>query len=85
LPQGVIKVIATGGGRILGAGIAGRGAGELIGQWSLAMANGLPLAAMRQFAVPYPSRSDLSRRVAGPDGLTQPLWRRIIAPFTQSG
>ncbi|HEY5080780.1 MAG TPA: NAD(P)/FAD-dependent oxidoreductase [Bauldia sp.] len=84
-PAGMIKVMATGGGRILGAAIVGRDAGELIALWSLAVAGGLSLAAMRAFVPPYPTRSAISARVASPDessllgasGLT-PLWRKRI-------
>jgi pyruvate/2-oxoglutarate dehydrogenase complex dihydrolipoamide dehydrogenase (E3) component len=61
---GMIKVIATDRGRILGVGVTGRGAGEIIALWSLAMANGLGIEAMKSFPLPYPSRADISRRVA---------------------
>jgi pyruvate/2-oxoglutarate dehydrogenase complex dihydrolipoamide dehydrogenase (E3) component len=63
-PAGMIKVVATRGGLILGAAIVGRGAGELIAPWSLAIANRLSLAAMRAFVPPYPTRSAVSARVA---------------------
>lgn len=79
--DGMIKAIATGRGRILGAAAVGPDASEVIAAWSLAMANRLPLSAMRSLLAPYPSRSDLSRRVAasfdGP-GLTPLRQRRII-------
>ncbi len=43
---GFLKVIASKGGKILGAGIVGAQAGELIQMWSLAMQKGIPLSAM---------------------------------------
>jgi pyruvate/2-oxoglutarate dehydrogenase complex dihydrolipoamide dehydrogenase (E3) component len=88
LPEGVIKVVATNGGRILGVGIVGRGAAELIAPWALAMANRLPLAAMRHAPVSYPSRSEVSRRLAASAGiprLTLPWRHRIIAAFRKRG
>ena len=61
---GLIKVIASDRGRILGAAAVGRGAGEIIALWSLAMANGLGIEAMKSFPAPYPARADIARRVA---------------------
>ena len=91
-----IKVIASaGGGRILGAAIVGRDAGELIAPWSLAVANRLGPAAMQAFVPAYPTRSEISRRVvaatgAGPASLAPvgltPQWRkRIIGLFRKLG
>lgn len=80
---GLIKVVVTRKGQILGAAAVGRGAGEVIALWSLAMANGLGISAMRSLVAPYPSRADIARRVAGTfggPGLT-PLWRRRIIDF----
>lgn len=81
MPAGMIKVIASTRGRILGAGIVGHDAGELIALWSLAIANRLKIADMLAFVPPYPSRSEISLRAAetfhGP-GLTRPGRRRII-------
>jgi pyruvate/2-oxoglutarate dehydrogenase complex dihydrolipoamide dehydrogenase (E3) component len=80
---GMIKVITTKGGRILGAGIVGHGGGELIALWSLAVARGLNIADLARFAPPYPSRAEIARRAAltfyGP-GLTPP-WRQRIIEF----
>jgi pyruvate/2-oxoglutarate dehydrogenase complex dihydrolipoamide dehydrogenase (E3) component len=92
-PAGMIKVVATGGGRILGAAIVGRDAGELIALWSLAVANGLSLAAMRAFVPPYPTRSAISARVASPGdgslaavpGLTASWRKRIIEVLRKLG
>jgi pyruvate/2-oxoglutarate dehydrogenase complex dihydrolipoamide dehydrogenase (E3) component len=88
LPAGMIKVIATARGRILGVSVVGHNAGELIALWSLAMANGLSIDAMRRFPAPYPTRAEISRRVAatfyGP-GLTPPWRRRIIEAFRNLG
>ncbi len=61
---GLVKVIATDRGRILGAGVTGRGAGEIVALWSLAIANGLGIEALKSVPLPYPSRADIVRRVA---------------------
>ena len=80
LPAGMIKVVATKAGRILGAAIVGHDAGELIALWSLAIANRLPLSAMSSLIAPYPTRSEIARRVAAsaPDAGLTPRWRRRI-------
>jgi pyruvate/2-oxoglutarate dehydrogenase complex dihydrolipoamide dehydrogenase (E3) component len=77
----------TRSGRILGAAIVGRNAGELIAPWSLAIANRLPLSAMADLVAPSPSRSAISRQVAAtPDaGLTRPWRRRIIELLRKFG
>jgi pyruvate/2-oxoglutarate dehydrogenase complex dihydrolipoamide dehydrogenase (E3) component len=83
LPEGFIKVITGNGGRILGAAIAGHGAGEQIALWSLAIANRLGIGAMLSYVPPYPSRAEIARRVAETSlrpGLT-PDWRRRIIEF----
>jgi pyruvate/2-oxoglutarate dehydrogenase complex dihydrolipoamide dehydrogenase (E3) component len=63
-PSGFIKVVVGTGGRVLGAGIVGTGAAEMIALWSLAVANRLPLSAIAELPVPYPTRSAIARRVA---------------------
>jgi pyruvate/2-oxoglutarate dehydrogenase complex dihydrolipoamide dehydrogenase (E3) component len=63
--EGLIKVVATRRGRVLGASIAGAQAGELILPWVLAIGNGLKLGAIANAIVPYPTRSEVSKRAAG--------------------
>jgi pyruvate/2-oxoglutarate dehydrogenase complex dihydrolipoamide dehydrogenase (E3) component len=62
--EGAIKVVTTKGGKILGAGIVGAQAGELIQIWSLALAQGLNIRAMAGYVAPYPTRGEISKRVA---------------------
>ncbi|MBX9758669.1 MAG: FAD-dependent oxidoreductase [Beijerinckiaceae bacterium] len=62
--EGLIKVVATPAGKILGAGIAGPHAGELIAPWQLAIAQGLKLKDMAGLILPYPTLSEVSRRAA---------------------
>jgi pyruvate/2-oxoglutarate dehydrogenase complex dihydrolipoamide dehydrogenase (E3) component len=63
--DGLIKVIVSPGGRILGAGIAGPGAGELILPWVLAIDSGLKIGALASLIAPYPTLSEISKRAAG--------------------
>jgi pyruvate/2-oxoglutarate dehydrogenase complex dihydrolipoamide dehydrogenase (E3) component len=83
LVDGVIKVIVSRRGRVLGAAVVGHAAGELIALWSLALARRLDVATLLRFVPPYPSRAEIARRAAltfhGP-GLTPP-WRRRIIEF----
>ncbi|KZD01911.1 MULTISPECIES: FAD-dependent oxidoreductase [unclassified Thalassospira] len=63
--DGFIKVITKPNGRILGAAIVGRQAGELIGVWSLAISNKMKIGAIAGMIAPYPTLGELSKRVAG--------------------
>lgn len=63
--DGLIKVVTTARGRVLGAGIVGRAAGELILPWVLAVEGKLSLADMAGVIAPYPTLSEASKRVAG--------------------
>ena len=63
-PRGLIKVIASDRGRILGVGIAARDAAEMIAFWSLAISAGLDVEAVRNVPAAYPSRVEIAHRVA---------------------
>ena len=63
--DGLIKVVVTPGGRILGASIAGAHAGELIHIWSLAVSRRLKVSAMAKAITPYPTLAEVSTRAAG--------------------
>lgn len=81
LTAGLIKVVVTPGGRILGASIAGAGAGELIHVWSLAVSKRLKVSAMAQTITPYPTLSEISARAAGSyyaAKLFSPRTKRIV-------
>ncbi len=84
---GMLKVIASPGGRVLGAGIVGRDAAELIAPWSLAIANRLPLSAMADPWPAHPSRSEIAQRLALlPEArLTPSLGERIMGAFRKLG
>lgn len=62
--EGHVKAIIGKRGRILGVGIVGAHAGELVSPWTLAMAKGLKISDMTGFVVPYPTLSEVTRRTA---------------------
>jgi len=63
--EGLVKVITTPKGRILGAAIVGPHAGELIQVWILALSQKLKIGAMASLIAPYPSLGEVSKRAAG--------------------
>ncbi len=63
--EGFAKIVIGKRGRILGATIVGRGAGELILPWVLAIGQGLKVGAMAGVIAPYPTLSEVSKRAAG--------------------
>lgn len=65
MTDGLIKVVTTPGGRILGASILGDHAGELLLPWSLAIAKGLKVGDVASLIAPYPTLSEASKRAAG--------------------
>jgi pyruvate/2-oxoglutarate dehydrogenase complex dihydrolipoamide dehydrogenase (E3) component len=79
---GLVKLVLGRGGRLLGAGIVGAGAAEMISLFSLAIANGLPLGALARFAAPYPTLTEVVRAVAD-EALAEepasPLRHRLLA------
>ena len=62
---GFAKVLVDRRGRIQGATIVGKRAGELIHTWVLALSQGIKLGAMAQFIAPYPTLGEVSKRAAG--------------------
>lgn len=61
---GFIKVLATPKGGILGVTIVGHQAGELLLPWIIAIREGKTLRTFTDAIVPYPTLSELSKRVA---------------------
>lgn len=62
---GLIKVTAAPNGRILGASIAGQGAGDLIQPWAQAVAEGRNIKSFTAYIAPYPTRGEIAKRAAG--------------------
>jgi pyruvate/2-oxoglutarate dehydrogenase complex dihydrolipoamide dehydrogenase (E3) component len=63
-PDGLVKVIVAKNGRILGAGIVGASAGELIGLWTLALNQRLKISSIANLVLPYPTLNEASKRAA---------------------
>ena len=62
--EGHIKVVTAHDGRVLGCGIVGHGAGDLIAPWSLALSKGLMAQDMANTIFAYPTTSEIARRAA---------------------
>ena len=63
--DGMVKAVVGPKGRILGAGIVGYHAGELIQPWILAISQKLKIGAMAQMIAPYPTLGEINKRAAG--------------------
>jgi pyruvate/2-oxoglutarate dehydrogenase complex dihydrolipoamide dehydrogenase (E3) component len=62
--EGLVKVVTSRRGKILGASIVGSQAGELIHPWVQAITKGFKIGAMVQPVAPYPTRAEANRRAA---------------------
>ncbi len=67
-PQGHVKLITSPGGKILGGGIVGPEAGELINLVTLAISKGLTAADLASAMVAYPALAEAVRRAAATGG-----------------
>lgn len=78
---GAAKVIVGRDGRLLGAGITGTGAGELIGLFAFAIANRMNARQLADFAAPHATLSEivtrLGREYSGPAAVS-PLMQRLV-------
>ncbi|MBK8174771.1 MAG: FAD-dependent oxidoreductase [Rhodospirillales bacterium] len=63
--EGLIKVVVSKRGHVLGATIVGAHAGELILPWVLAIGARLRIGTLAGMIAPYPTLSEISKRVAG--------------------
>jgi pyruvate/2-oxoglutarate dehydrogenase complex dihydrolipoamide dehydrogenase (E3) component len=62
---GFIKVNVGKHGRVLGATILAHNAGELLLPWVLAISQGIKIGALARLIAPYPTISEITKRVAG--------------------
>lgn len=62
---GFAKVVATTSGRVLGAGIVGPHAGDLIQVWGVMIGQKIKLGALASQITAYPTLSEVSKRAAG--------------------
>ena len=72
--QGFVKVLTVPGrDRILGVTIVGAQAGEMLGEFTLAMRHGIGLKGLLGTIHPYPSWTEAAKATAG-------VWRRAHLP-----
>jgi pyruvate/2-oxoglutarate dehydrogenase complex dihydrolipoamide dehydrogenase (E3) component len=86
--HGLVKVVTDKKGKILGAGIVGEHAGELIQMWSLAISQGMSIKAMTQWISPYPTLSEINKRAAlgyYAKAASNPLLRKAIGWLARLG
>ncbi|MFA7429270.1 MAG: FAD-dependent oxidoreductase [Rhodospirillaceae bacterium] len=63
--DGLLKVVTTRRGRVLGAGVVGAQAGDLLAPWILAVEGAVSLRSLAGMVVPYPTRGEVTKRAAG--------------------
>ena len=79
--EGMIKLMVV-RGKPVGASIVGAAAGELIALWAMAIANNLPISAIANTILPYPTLNEVSKRAAGayfsPKLFDSPMVKRVV-------
>ncbi|MDQ1079066.1 NAD(P)/FAD-dependent oxidoreductase [Pseudoroseomonas cervicalis] len=83
---GMVKLVLDGQGRLLGAGLLGRGAGELAAALGLMIGRRLPLSALAELPLASPSRAEALRQAAAAlytSRLTRPIMRRLAGWATR--
>ena len=79
--KGQVRVICRKNGTILGVGIIGPHAGELISLWTLAVTKKMKLKDIAGMVIPYPTLSEVSKRAAGAfytPKLFSPMVKKIV-------
>ncbi len=86
--DGLLKAITDRRGRVLGAGIVGPHAGELIQIWVLAVAKRLKIGDLASPIAPYPTLGEVTKRAAGSfylPGLLAPRTRKLVRFLARFG
>ena len=86
--EGLVKVVATRRGRVIGASIAAAHAGEMILPWALMIGGGRKIGAMASTIAPYPTLSEASKRAGGAwftDALFGNRTRRVVRALLKLG
>jgi pyruvate/2-oxoglutarate dehydrogenase complex dihydrolipoamide dehydrogenase (E3) component len=86
--RGFVKILTDRKGRILGAGVAGAHAGEVIQMWCLALSQKLKIRAMTGWVSPYPTFSEVNKRAAFryyATAATSPVLRKAISLLAKLG
>lgn len=86
--KGFAKVMVV-KGKPVGATIVGPQAGELIGVWSLAIANRLKMSAIAGMIAPYPTLGEINKRAASayftPKLFDSPLVKKVVGLVQKFG
>ncbi|WP_149539741.1 dihydrolipoyl dehydrogenase family protein [Siccirubricoccus phaeus] len=64
-PEGEVRLLLDGKGRLLGAGVLAPRAGEMAGMFGLMIGRRLPLSALAGMVLPYPTLAEAAKRAAG--------------------
>ncbi|MGF1445185.1 MAG: dihydrolipoyl dehydrogenase family protein [Pikeienuella sp.] len=87
--EGLLKIAVTRKGRILGAGLVGVHAGELIQPWSLAISKGLSLKDIAGHVAAYPTLGEVSKKAASayfaPRLFQSELVKRVVRLLARLG
>jgi len=65
LEDGLVKLVVSPKGKLLGAGVLGPHAGEMAGMFGLMIGRKLPLSALAELVLPYPTLAEAAKRAAG--------------------
>ena len=63
--RGIAKLVTSKSGKVLGVTLVGRHAGDHIHLWTLMMSAGIKLTKLTSAIAPYPTRGEISKRLAG--------------------
>lgn len=86
--DGLVKIVSTKRGRIVGVQIVAKHAGELIHPWVLAVARKDKLGAMASYVVPYPTVTEIGKRAVGSTfmaALSSPRTRGLVRFLARFG
>lgn len=79
--HGFAKVLLDNKDRVIGAGIVGPNAGELIHHWALAVYDRRKITTMASFIAPYPTAGEINKKVTSAfiaPKIFSPLVRRVV-------
>ncbi|MCO6418161.1 FAD-dependent oxidoreductase [Siccirubricoccus sp. KC 17139] len=81
-PEGEVRLLLDGKGRLLGAGVLAPRAGEMAGMFGLMLGRRLPLSALAGMVLPYPTLAEAAKRAAAEHyapKLLSPLVKRAVS------
>ncbi len=79
--EGLVKLVVSEKGRLLGAGVLAPHSGEMAGMFGLLIGRKLPLSALAGLVLPYPTLAEGAKRAAGDYYIARvlsPLSKRVV-------